>query len=115
MAEQDVFEKDVVEAELDFAAAIHDTKQDQGEEAAEQGAWDLSIGVALAYPEKVAHEFLRRQWGFVPEEYKKIVRRAREGAAALARQERDRMILPHRREAMLARLAERKAERIKDR
>lgn len=108
-------EDHVQDIQRDFETALEDVQNDMGQEAAEQGAFDLSVSIALMHSDDPAREFLRRHWGCVPETYEEIKKIQARYERERVRQEREGLIRPEKRVEIALRLAERKAERIKDR
>jgi hypothetical protein len=64
----------LAELEADYESALEDARGDFDEETIDGGAaFDLSISIALMYPQEVAEEFLRRQHGYVPQTYRNLI------------------------------------------
>lgn len=63
----------LAELEAEYQSAESDVKEDCGEEAWDGGGWlEVAVSIALAYPQEVAEEFLRRQCGYVPHTYRQL-------------------------------------------
>lgn len=61
------------ELELGVGEIMAEVEHDGIELGSDDAAWDLSIGVALGAESKEdAEEFLRREWGYVPDQFKKL-------------------------------------------
>lgn len=60
----------LAECQADYESALEDARSDHGDEVVDGGgAFDISISIALMYPQEVAEEFLRGQHGYVPQTY----------------------------------------------
>lgn len=64
----------LVDLNADYQSALEDARGEFDEETIDGGgAFDISISMALLYPQEVAEEFLRGQWGYVPQSYKNLL------------------------------------------
>lgn len=66
----------LAELEAEFESSREDVIGDYGDGGEEVwdggGAFDVAVSISLMYPDEVAQEFLRRQFGYVPNEYHRL-------------------------------------------
>ena len=63
----------LAECKAQFESALEDARGEFDEDVIDGGgAFDISISIALMYPQEVAEEFLRQQHGYVPQTYRNL-------------------------------------------
>jgi hypothetical protein len=64
----------LAELEAEYESALEDARGEYDDEVIDGGgAFEISVSIALMYPQDVAEEFLRRQHGYVPQTYKNLI------------------------------------------